>query len=148
MAQVFSIKKIILIVIIIIIATLSVMLWYGCFFGYDFRFDISTVEIYRIEVWDSIRGDRVITNRSEIQRIVRRLNSYSLIEGVEHGWMPGGETPGLELRFLDLNEDVTLQIAMWVGYIMVTGSCAENAGLRGWHRIRGVRGWFAPRALG
>ena len=53
----------------------------------------------------------------------------------------------VRLRFLDLNEDITLQIAIWAGHIMVTGSYAESAGVRGWHRIRGLRGWFAPRVF-
>ena len=136
-------KKIIVIVLILIIVTLSVMLWYGCFFGYDYRFNIDPDEIYRIEVWEPIRGNRIITNRAEIQRIVRQLNSYSLIEGVERGWMPGGETPNSELRFLDLNENVNLLISMHgPGHIFVGGSYAENAGMRGWHRIRGLRGLF------
>jgi hypothetical protein len=146
-AQVFS-TKIIKVTVAILIVTMLVMVWFGCFSSSSFRLEINADEVYRIEVCGAITERRNVVNKVEIQRIVRRLNSYLLTEGRSPGWMPGGETPSLELSFIDVNENVKWQIAIFqVGHIMLTGARTENTGLRGWHQVRGLRGWLITGAF-
>jgi hypothetical protein len=145
--QVFSTKKAKFIIVILIV-TLLVMIWFGCFSIDSFNLRINADKVYRIEVNGVITGMRNVVNRVEIQRIVRRSNSYLLTEGTSPGWMPGGETPNLELRFIDFNENVKWQISIFpVGHIMLTGTRTENTGLGGWHRVRGLRGWVITGAF-
>jgi len=144
---VISTSKIKFIVIILIIVLL-VMFWHGCFSRNSFSLEIIADEVYSIAGFRYGVGDRYITCRNEIQRIVRRLNSYRLTPMEPSEIVVMGETPRVSMVLFDeggyrgwvivMRGERQMQIAQTpVGY----------EGLRDWHRIRGFRGWFAPRVL-
>ena len=135
--------------VVLIISILFVMLWHGCFRSYDFRLNINSNDVYRIVSYQyGGAGGRDTTCRNEIQRVVRRLNSYRLTLLKLDEIIEMGETPraamtlfgedGYRLWVLVMRGERQLQIAQ---------TPVEYEGLRDLHRIRGLRGWFAPRAF-
>ena len=143
MAQVFSTKKIILIAIsVILILTPFVMLWYGCFSRDSFSLDINANEIYSAHVI----GPGEITCRNEIQRIVRRLNSYRLTVINPSEAIVIGATPRASLTLFD-EYGYSKWVVVMRGERQIQIAQTENTELIGWHRIRGLRGWFAPGAF-
>lgn len=126
--------------VVLIISILFVMLWHGCFRSYDFRLNINSNEIYRMRAYG--RGE--ITCRSEIQRIVRRLNSYRLTYIEPGEGISLGETPLGALYLYDENGYLKwLFVMRGIKQVQIARTPVDSDVLPDWYRIRGLRGWFA-----
>jgi len=130
--------------IILISLTLATTLFTGCFGRGGHSLNIDASEIYRISGhWNPRRpsyGD--ITDRNTINSIVEHLNSFSLTDGEI---IIGGETPDVYLLFFDSEDNEKFRIAMWHQVIRADGSYFGDLG--GFHRISGLRGWYAVDTL-
>ncbi|MCL2829061.1 MAG: hypothetical protein FWD99_10060 [Oscillospiraceae bacterium] len=131
-------KKTIIIAIIIIALLISAVLFFQ-WTNRGYSLGINPDEIYRISWWSFRSSPPEVTDRDEIEAIVRHLNAWLLIERVPR--VIGGETPDMIITLY--GADGTQK---WYLSVRETGTVRTEDG--NWYHITGSWSpvsWFSER---
>ena len=114
--------------IIVAVLITSVALLFRWLSMDSYSLEIDPDEVYRI-IWSSFlrTGIHEVTERDEIEEIVRHLNAWRLINRTPHRGDIGSETPDMSIGFYDENGNRKLYVSVReTGHIRLAGI---------WHQI-------------